>query len=159
MVTMLRPRNLLRPAVRYPADPRAVFILALSVFSGVGTLLAQAGPGTLEAVLPRWGVIVWGVTLALGSFVALAGLSRDTDNGIIAEQIGSVMVGVACIYYSAIALYTVGVTAFQVVGIVLAWGLACLLRWYQLQLLIHTLADERLTAQVHTELRRQADED
>lgn len=129
-------RAILTPAARYPADPRAVFILALSVFSGLTALAVEAAPGTLRALLPHWGVILWAVCLALGSLVTLIGMARQTLAGIIAEQIGSVMVGVATVYYSCLVFILVGADAVQTVGIILAWGVACFIRWVQLQLLI-----------------------
>lgn len=127
-----------KPAARYPADPRAVFILAVSAFSGLTALALSAAPESLEAVLPRWGVLVWGALLSLGSVVTLAGMARQTVNGIITEQVGSVMVGVTTLYWSILALSVVGVSVVQDVAIILAWGLACLWRWGQLQALINT---------------------
>jgi hypothetical protein len=129
-------RLFFKPAARYPADPRAVFILALSVFSGLTTLAIGAAPGTLEAILPTWGIILWSVLLTGGSVVALVGMAIQTINGIIAEQIGSVMVGAATVFYSGLAIYVVGPSALSVVGIVFAWGLACFVRWIQLWALI-----------------------
>lgn len=132
-------RMIFTPASRYPADPRAVFILALSVFSGITTLLlATGGPPSLEAVLPAWGVLTWGVMLALGSLVTLVGMAFQSVNGIIAEQVGSVTVGAATIFYSGITLWYQGPAAIQSAGIILAWGLACFVRWIQLQILINS---------------------
>lgn len=125
-----------KPAARYPADPRAVFILALSVFTGLTALALDAAPDSLNSVLPHWGVVLWGVLLAAGSAVTLAGMARQTVNGIITEQIGSVIVGVTTIYYSVLSLITIGLDALQAVGIILAWGVACLIRWAQLQALL-----------------------
>ena len=125
-----------KPAARYPADPRAVFILALSVFSGITALALSVAPESLEALLPRWGVVLWGVLLAGGSLTTLVGMAYQNVNGIIAEQIGSVMVGATTIFYSGLILYSVGPTSIQNVGIILAWGLACFVRWIQLQVLI-----------------------
>lgn len=127
-----------KPAARYPADPRAVFILALSSFAGLTALALQAAPESLEAVLPRWGVILWGVLLSLGSIVTLGGMSRQTVNGIIIEQIGSVMVGVTTVYWSVLAIRILGSSVLQDVAIILAWGMACLWRWGQLQALINS---------------------
>ena len=128
--------SVLQPAARYPADPRAVFILALSVFSGLTALTLEAAPNTLRALLPHWGVLLWAILLTLGSVVTLAGMVRQTLNGIIAEQIGSVMVGATTVFYSVLVIVVIGRDALQTVGIILAWGLACFLRWLQLQLLI-----------------------
>jgi hypothetical protein len=125
-----------KPAARYPADPRAVFILALSSFSGLTALALKAAPESLEAVLPRWGVILWGVLLTLGSITTLAGMARQTVNGIITEQVGSVMVGVTTVYWAILAIKVIGDSAMQDVAIILAWGLACIWRWGQLQALI-----------------------
>jgi hypothetical protein len=67
---------------------------------------------------------------------------RQTVGGIVTEQIGSVMVGVTTIYYSTLVLVELGVSAVQTVGIILAWGIACLVRWGQLQSLIHASAKQ-----------------
>lgn len=144
--------RLFKPAARYPADPRAVFILALSVFSGVTAIALEAAPDSLDAVLPEWAVVLWGILLVLGSGLTLLGMVRQTDTGIIIEQVGSVMVGATTIYYSIIAFWQIGSDALQNVGIILAWGLACFVRWGQLQALInhtaHRLAEQRIEAEV-----------
>lgn len=127
---------ILQPASRYPADPRAIFILAMSVFVGFTALALDAAPASMNAILPRWGVLTWGVVLALGSALALFGMALQTVNGIIVEQIGSVTVGAATIFYSTLAFIEVGPDALQTVGMILGWGLACLIRWAQLQYLI-----------------------
>lgn len=127
-----------KPAARYPADPRAVFILALSVFSGLTALaIGDNGPASLQDSLPAWAVIGWGVLLTLGSAVTLAGMAFHSVNGIITEQIGSVIVAATTIFYSGVAFYELGFAALQAVGIILAWGLSCGLRWFQLQSLIN----------------------
>jgi hypothetical protein len=119
-------RFVFKPAARYPADPRAVFILALSVFSGVGAIVIDAAPATLEAVLPGWVVMFWGILLVFGSGLTLGAMLFQTLNGIIAEQIGSVIVGATTVFYSSVAIW-----------VVLAWGLSCFVRWMQLQALIN----------------------
>lgn len=132
-----------KPAARYPADPRAVFILVLSVFSGLTALLLSVAPDSLEQLLPEWAVALWSVNLALGSATALIGMLRQTVTGIVLEQVGSVMVGASAIFYSLLILWTVGPSAIQTVGIILAWGLACLARWAQLQVLLHNAAKRK----------------
>lgn len=138
---------LFQPAARYPADPRVVFILALSVFSGLASLAVDQGPGTLEELLPKWGIITWGLTLCIGSAITLLGLTRQTVNGIITEQVGSVAVGAATVFYSILALWVAGPPAFQAIGIILAWGLACFARWVQLQLLLVKMNHDKIIAE------------
>lgn len=144
-------RMIFKPAARYPADPRAVFILALSVFSGATSLALNVAPNSLESFLPEWGVILWGALLTLGSVITLGGMAFQSVNGIIAEQIGSVMVGATTVFYSVLVLTFVGPDAISAIGIILAWGLACFIRWIQLQILINS-AHKR--AQKHEILRR-----
>lgn len=129
-----------KPAARYPADPRAVFILALSVFSGITALALDVAPGSLDSVLPSWAVFLWGLLLTLGSAVTLAGMARQSVGGIITEQIGCVMVAATTVFYSGVAFAEIGTEALQNVGIILAWGLSCIIRWIQLQVLINNAA-------------------
>lgn len=142
-----------KPAARYPADPRAVFILALSVFSGLTALALDAAPESLDSLLPRWGVILWGILLCLGSALTLAGMARQTVGGIIVEQVGSVSVAATTIFYSLLAFYTVGPDALQNVGIILAWGLACAYRWGQLQALIDQTYREQIRVRALEQFR------
>lgn len=143
-----------KPAARYPADPRAVFILALSVFSGMTALAVEAAPKSLSALLPEWGLTLWSMCLVLGSATTLIGMLFQSVNGIITEQIGSVMVGVSTIFYATIALWFAGVDAIQTVGIILAWGLACLIRWAQLQALLKDIYRKALESHVDDMFRQ-----
>jgi hypothetical protein len=67
-------------------------------------------------------------------------MSRQTVGGIITEQVGCVTVAATTIFYSGVAFSVVGVEALQNVGIILAWGLSCAIRWIQLQVLINNAA-------------------
>lgn len=137
-----------------------MFILALSVFSGLTAFVLGSAPESLESLLPEWALYIWGGTLALGSAVALAGMASQSVNGIITEQIGNAMVAAATIFYSLIVLWVIGFSAIQTVGIILAWGLACALRWGQLQLLIRSaMARQRkqdIIAAVYAEIESRA---
>lgn len=152
-----------KPAARYPADPRAIFILMLSVFSGVTALAVEAAPDSLAALLPHWGIVVWGILLCAGSVITLSGMAFQTINGIIFEQIGSVMVGSTTVFYALLAVWQIGPDAFQGIGIVLAWGLACFMRWGQLQALLNTSYKLTLESKVHkavlTEVQNTKDEE
>ena len=131
-----------------------MFILALSVFSGVTALAVEAAPRSLSALLPEWGLTLWSMCLVLGSATTLIGMLFQSVNGIITEQIGSVMVGVATIFYATIALWFAGVDAIQTVGIILAWGLACLIRWAQLQALLKDIYRKALESHVDDMFRQ-----
>lgn len=144
-----------QPAARFPADPRAVFVLAFSVFTGIIALAFDAQPGTLRAVMPDWGVWVWAVTLVGGSATALAGMCLQTINGIIIEQVGSVAVFVATTFYGVLLIWIAGEQAYMSAGIIMAWGLACGLRWVQLQILIDSAYREKLIDTAKEEIKQQ----
>jgi hypothetical protein len=129
-------RRLLIPAARYPADPRAVFILSLCAFSGIPLVFADAAPGSIASQVSKPFVVVWGALLALGALLTLAGTVKQTVNGIIMEQIGSVAVGGATIFYGGAILIQVGSRGSVPAGIILGWGLSCFWRWFQLQALM-----------------------
>ena len=155
-----------KPAARYPADPRAVFVLALSVFGGLTALALNVAPDSLDSLLPAWGLYIWGGTLAGGSALALTGMMFQSINGIITEQIGNVMVGIATVFYSIIAFFVVDVLGsedVQSIGIVLAWGLSCLIRWLQLQILINSAhkrqMKQELLSKIYADIEARAQEE
>lgn len=129
-------RHVMIPAARYPLDPRAVFILGLSIMAGVPLLFSDATPGSIEHLLPGWAVIMWGIALVFGAALTLFGMSRQTVDGIIAEQIGSVIVGCAAIIYSFATLLSNGEGAVYSFAVIFGYGLSSLWRYGQLQALL-----------------------
>lgn len=126
-------RGFTTPAARYPADPRAVFVLMLCVVSGVPLVFANATPGSIESQLDKFWVVVWGILLTLGALTTLIGTFKMDVDGIILEQVGSVAVGGATLIYAGAILATVGLAGSVPAGITLGFGLACFWRWGQLQ--------------------------
>lgn len=131
-------RNFRAPAARYPADPRAIFILILCTLSGIPLVIADATPGSIEEQLDAVWVVVWGVMLAGGSLVTLIGALKTDVNGIILEQVGSVALGAASVLYGGAILVMVGLNGSVPAAFVLGWGLSCFWRWGQLQALMVT---------------------
>ena len=138
-------RSFRAPAVRYPPDPRVLFLLGMCVISGVPLVLADATPQSIMAQIPdAWVVVAWGLMLTLGALLTLIGTMKQSVNGIIAEQVGSVAVGFSCIIFAG-AIY--GYTHWRgavVMLLVFGLGVACLWRWGQLQA---TLNDAEALAQ------------
>lgn len=130
-------RSFKTPAARYPADPRAVFVLAACVAAGLPLVFAGATPGSVAAQLDRFWVVVWGAMLAVGALMSLIGTLRMDVNGIILEQIGSVSVGGATVIYGSAIVAQVQWAGSVPAAIVFGWGLSCFWRWGQLQALLH----------------------
>ena len=121
------------PAVRYPPDPRALFVLMLCVVSGVPLIFANATPGSIASQLPAPAIVAWGIMLAGGSLLSLLGTMRQTVNGVIVEQVGSVALGFACVIYAGAIWAKVQWLGSVPMFFLLAFGLASFWRWGQLQ--------------------------
>lgn len=136
------PHRFLTPASRYPPDPRAVFILSLCVVAGIPLVLGVSKPQSIEELMPAWVVVVWGFNLVAGSVATLIGMSLRTATGILMEQVGSVWVGAATLFYGTAIILVGGWAAGAAAAIVFGWGLSCFFRWAQLQALINTAVQE-----------------
>lgn len=125
------------PAVRYPPDPRALFLLAMCVVSGVPLIFANATPGSINAQLDLPMIIAWGVMLSGGALLSLVGSLRQTINGIITEQVGSVALGFACLIYAGAVWLTVRWAGAVLICLIIGLSGASFWRWGQLQAFLH----------------------
>ena len=115
--------------------PFELFILYLCVVSSIPTILGLSPePGSVEDALPAWLATTWSWTLFLGSVITVAGIYwKNRASGLIAEQLGLLVTGVAAIIYVGCALTIVGSAVQQPAGIIAGFGIACLLRAHDLQ--------------------------
>jgi hypothetical protein len=98
----------------------------------------------MEASLPKGLIFAWGVALTVGALLTLVGsFSNQKLKGLLVEQIGLALVGVAAVLYACVALVTLGFSSGAGVpaAIVGAFGLSCLWRWVQIQRFIKSVAD------------------
>jgi hypothetical protein len=126
--------------------PFEIFMLALVVLTSVPVFFGAAPePGSIEAALPTWGVFAWQSILAFGSVGSLLGIFwRDRATGLIMEQLGMAFVGVASVIYSASVWAIAGPGAAIPGGIILGFGIACLIRWRDIQRTINAVHVEEL---------------
>lgn len=114
--------------------PFEVFLLCMCAGSGIPLAFGAPRPGSINDVLPEALAVGWGLALAIGSVVALTGIWwRNRVSGIILEQIGLVSVGWAAIIYGVAVVIFAGWAAAFPATFVLGFGVACLVRWRQLQ--------------------------
>lgn len=139
-------RNFSTPAVRYPPDPRALFVLLLCVVVGVPLIFANATPSSIVSQLDDPLVVAWGIMLSGGSLLTLVGAIRQTPGGVVLEQVGSVALGVACLLYAGAIWVAVGTPGLVPMAITSAFGAASLWRWGQLQAYLH--ATEKLAEEI-----------
>lgn len=151
-ILMAAMRNFSTPAVRYPPDPRALFVLLLCVIVGIPLIFAGATPTSIAAQLDPWLVVTWGIMLSGGSLLTLLGALRQTPGGVITEQVGSVALGFACLLYAGAIWVQIGKTGLVPMVIVFAFGSASFWRWGQLQAYLHDM--ELLATEIRDEQDR-----
>lgn len=126
-------RNFRTPAARYPADPRVILLLVACVASGVRFLVGGAIPGTIESQLDRPWVVIWALMVGLGGLVTLVGTLRMDVTGILAEQIGCLMLLGGTVVYAVAVWTSAGEAGFYPGLFQLMFGIASGWRWGQLQ--------------------------
>jgi hypothetical protein len=119
--------------------PFQIFILFLILLISVPILFGVAArPGSITTILPPPAGLVWSIVLAAGSGAALHGVYwRDRGKGLIVEQFGLGLVGLASAVYGT-AILLVG-PAGSAVATALTIGLAgaCFWRYWQIQRLLN----------------------
>jgi hypothetical protein len=119
-------------------NPFEVFLLVLSIVSSAGLVRGHSGSAVLDERLPVWEVGAWGLMLASGSLIALAGIycyrsRRRLMLGLYLERTGLILVGGAAAIYS----YVVFLSAADVDGVrwavtvQTAYSAACFFRAWQ----------------------------
>jgi len=126
-------RTMSTPAVRYPPDPRALFVLLMCVIVAIPLIFANATPGTIAAQLDDSMIVAWGIMLCGGSALTLFGVLRQTATGVICEQVGSVALGFACLIYATAIWFTVEWGGAVPMFLLLAYTGASAVRYFQLR--------------------------
>lgn len=96
------PRLRSRPDER---NPDTVFLFGLCILAGAGQAAAGAPPGSVEALLPPWAALGWGLTLMLGGLLVLWGtLDRNAERGEAVELVGRALFGPLALSYGVALL-------------------------------------------------------
>lgn len=122
------------PSSRHPL---VLFLLALCLVSGLGIFLGQApAPGSLNASLPEWEVLIWAAALGIGAVATLLGIAMQPfklRDGVLLEQVGMACLAPAAMLYGVAAFTQVGISSLLPSGIILGLGVSCGYRWFTLQ--------------------------
>jgi hypothetical protein len=116
------------------------FLTALPILLG-----APALPGSIRASLPPWVADIWAICLAGGAGLAMLGIYlKRRDWGLILEQVGLALTGVACLVFAGCILAFQGIDGLVGFGIVGGFGAACVRRYFQIQnVLDQVITEER----------------
>lgn len=142
-------RSFTAPAVRYPPDPRALFLMVMLTVVGVPLIFANATPGTIADQLdPPW-VVAWGIMLSGGSLVTLVGAVRQTAGAVFTEQVGSVALGFGCLIYAGAIWGKVQWAGSVPMFILVALAAASAVRYFQLR--AYLVAVEHIAQEIRDE--------
>jgi len=127
------------PPIRY-ADPLEAgrhpfqtFMLLLAFVSSLPLIFGEPTAKSVEAALPAWAAYSWGMSLVIGSGMALIGSYWPREQyatALTLERIGLGFTGMAAIIYALLILVVTQVdpTFGLASGIILGFGVACIKR-------------------------------
>lgn len=86
-----------------PRNPFQVYLLTAGFVLSLPLIVGYTAPTSIEATLPQWLVIGWGLILALGCGSALGGMfwQGDPRTGLLMKRTGLFSVGIASFIYAA----------------------------------------------------------
>lgn len=121
-----------RLAGRHPFE---IYLLALALLVTLPTLFGVAPrPGSVASILTGFPGFLWNLSITAGSALALVGIYwKDRIWGLIGEQLGLALVGVACLVYTVVVLASTGWSALFPAAIVAGFGASCIRRYFQIQ--------------------------
>lgn len=136
--------------------PFQTFLLALCVVSGIPLAFGMSTASSIEALLPEWMAVAWGVSLVTGAALGLTGSYWPRSNyatALTLERVGLVIAGPAAIVYACV-IFIYGWPGGVVAGLItLAFGASCLQRAHDIGKVIHRAIAMRTTEPMPRALR------
>jgi hypothetical protein len=116
--------------------PFQTFLLLLCAVSGLPLLFGVETAGSVEALLPDWAALSWG----------LAGThwkSGHEATALTIERIGLLIVGASALLYAVLVALYIGVSGTVTVLILLAFGIAAISRARDIESIIVLAAEKK----------------
>lgn len=116
--------------LRAGRHPFQTFMLGLCVISGIPLLAGRETAGSIDATLPDWLAVGWGICLFGGAVTALVGTywRGEIDTALMLERMGLDLTGTAAVCYTAAILIVASIPGVVAAAIVLGFATACLRR-------------------------------
>ena len=135
---MVTPRDLrhLAPLAPTARNPYETVLLGMCAVAGLAFVVGCVPtPNSVAVYLPPLQRLIWGLMLAAGGGMALAGslLQRTSLFGARIEQTGVLAIGFGCIIYGPLVLKYAHEQALFPGMIITGIGIASFIRWHQLQ--------------------------
>lgn len=136
--------------------PFQTFLLSLCVVSGIPLAFGVSTAQSIEATLPPWMAVSWGISLSVGAALGLAGSYWPRQRyaaALTLERVGLVIAGPAATVY-AVVIFVYGWPGGVVAGLItLAFGASCLKRAHDIGKVIHRAIAMRTTEPMPRALR------
>ena len=110
-----------------PRNPLAVFLLVLTLISGLMQALGLVSTKSVEAALPHYVGVVWGWMLVLGAGHTLLGMYWPglISTGLLLKRVGMFALTIASFFYAVTIVVAFGLQGLFTAGIILGFSLAC----------------------------------
>lgn len=110
--------------------PFQTFMLVFVVASSVPLVVGRVTAGSMEATMPRWAVLTWGLALLGGACVALIGSfwRGKYDTALLLERMGLDVTGFAAVVYGFVICAVAGWDGLLAAAITFSFGLSSLIR-------------------------------
>lgn len=124
-----------------PRNPLAIYLLALSLVSGLSLTFGAPTSGSIESELPLYLAKTWGFMLTFGSTASLLGMfwQGDRRTGLLVKRVGMLSLSVAAFVYAAVIVVAAGMNGAFISGIILGFGLATFLQFLRINRRIHRI--------------------
>lgn len=124
-----------------PRNPLAIYLLALCCVSGVGIVVGVSTSGSIEAALPEYLAQIWGLMLAFGSSVSLAGMfwQGDRRTGLLVKRVGMLSLSIAAAIYAVVIAVAAGRDGAFIAGIVAGFSVATFAQFVRINRRIHQI--------------------
>lgn len=121
--------------VRDGRHPHEVLFLVAAVIAGIGGTLHPPAQSIAHALMPAGMARVWYALLIVGAVIALAGIASSGRHlgGLLVERVGMLLVGGLCCAYGGVTLVFSESAALVGGAVLLAFGLASLVRARQIR--------------------------
>lgn len=122
-----------------------LMLLGLCLLAGLGALLGNDAPNSVEQTMPGWLVVVWNTALAVSGAVGVVGnmWPGDLGTGLLVRVAGLLVAFGPAAAYAVAALSFAGWVALFPAGLVAAFAGACLWKARHLTQDLRTLREAR----------------
>lgn len=126
-----------------PRSPLAVYLLVLTVVSGLVTLLGATTSGAVAEQLPGLAARIWGALLTVGGGFTLLGMYWQglVTTGLLLKRMGMFVMVVTTAIYAVAVVATAGLQGAYVAGLIAGYSVACAVQYHALDARVRAIVE------------------